>query len=105
MGIATRDIYKRDKFGKYFFVKRDIVNDIPMTIGGWQRSNMYDKRDGFKVKVYKKLSKSKMSFVPYKVIAEDLLYGKKYVYTNFKQNPPRLKGYIKCKNINCKSRW
>ena len=76
-----------------------------MTIGGWQRSNFLDKKDGWSVKVYKKLSKSKMSYVPYKVIATHKLSGYKYVYTNFRQNPPRLKEYIKCKNVNCKSRW
>ncbi len=100
MSLANRTIYKKQN-GKYVYHKQDVVDFVPLTYGGWKRSQSLDKQDHFKTRIYTKTSRSGLSKVPKKVIYEDLDYGKKVVLTNFRRAKPDIHNRKKCNRKDC----
>lgn len=87
--------------GRYKLKKRDTNCEVPLTLGGWKRSQMFDKQDHYKTRIYTRPSKSGLSLVPYKVIYTDLDNGNKTVLTNLRRVKPDKINSKKCKRKGC----
>lgn len=85
MATAKRTIFKKDSKGKYKKFGFLIDPDFPTTAGRWEQEKIFGKKDGYKVNVKYKKSRSGLSKVPEKVTAifND---GTKYVYTDIKRS-------------------
>lgn len=100
MSLADRTIFKKQN-GAYVCHKTDVVDFVPLTLGGWKKSQSYDKQDHFKTKIYTKTSRSGLSKVPRKVVYEDLDNGEKVVLTNFRRAKPDKSNSKICNRKNC----
>lgn len=85
MATAKRTIYQKNKKGRYKKIDIKIDPDFPTTAGRWEQEKIFGKKDGYKVNVKYKKSRSGLSKVPEKVttIFKD---GTKYVYTDIKRS-------------------
>ena len=100
MGLANRIIYKYYN-GHYVPVRQDVADFVPLTLGGWKRSQSFDKQDHYKTRIYTRPSKSGLSKVPYKIVYTNLDNGDKTVLTNLRRAKPNKFNSKKCKRKGC----
>lgn len=100
MGLADRKILQK-RNGKYALIKEDVTHEVPITLGGWKRSQSLDKQDHFKTRIYTKNSRSGLSKVPKMVIYVDLDNNCKTILTNFRREKPDKFNSKKCKRKGC----
>lgn len=104
MGLADRKVYEK-RNGAYSLIRRDTAHEVPITLGGWKRSQSLDKQDHFKTRIYTRNSKSGLSKVPRMVVYVDLDNNRKTVLTNLRREKPDKANSKRCNRKNCRYRY
>ena len=100
MANAIERTYRRNKQGQYDLVHSQVRYEFPMTLGRWEWERLHTDE---KVIIYKR--ESGLSIVPWKVVTISKDKKEMKIFTDMKYDKYSDKDYIKCKNVNCKSRW